>query len=65
MVVFQEKIAQNLQLDDMTIVIGRSSTISMLEIKKITAIKKNYSENGIHEDIFGSNPHLNVELYSL
>lgn len=38
--------------------------ISTSKIRKIIAIKKNWSENGIRADDFGSNPHSNGELFS-
>jgi hypothetical protein len=43
---------------------GRSKAISTSKIKKITAIKKNRKENGNREDLLGSNPHSNGELFS-
>jgi hypothetical protein len=47
-----------------TIVIGRSRAISTSKIRKITAIRKNRSENGIRADLLGSNPHSNGDLFS-
>ena len=38
--------------------------ISTSKIKKMTAIKKNRSENGIRADPFGSNPHSKGEFFS-
>jgi hypothetical protein len=35
---------------NITIVIGDSRTISTSKIRKVTAIRKNRSENGIHAD---------------
>lgn len=43
---------------------GRRSTISTSNIKKITANKKNRREKGIRADWFGSNPHSNGEVFS-
>lgn len=39
--------------------IGISRTISISNTRKITASRKNRSENGIRADDFGSNPHSN------
>lgn len=47
-----------------TIVIGKSSAISTSKIRKITAIRKNRSENGSRADLLGSNPHSNGDLFS-
>jgi hypothetical protein len=47
-----------------TIVIGRSRAISTSKIRKITAMRKNRSENGRRADLFGSNPHSNGDLFS-
>jgi hypothetical protein len=47
-----------------TMVIGRSKAISTSKIRKITAMRKNRSENGNRADLFGSNPHSNGELFS-
>jgi hypothetical protein len=47
-----------------TIVIGRSNAISTSKIKKITAMRKNRSENGRRADLSGSNPHSNGDLFS-
>jgi hypothetical protein len=49
---------------DKVIVIGSNSAISTSKIKKITAIKKNRSENGNRAELLGSNPHSNGELFS-
>ena len=46
------------------IIRGNSRVISTSKIKKITAIKKNRSENGHRADPFGSNPHSNGEFFS-
>ena len=43
---------------------GRISAISMSKTKKITAKRKNRSENGIRADLFGSNPHSKGEDFS-
>lgn len=43
---------------------GINKVISTSKIKKITAIKKNWSENGSRADDFGSNPHSNGEFFS-
>ena len=45
-------------------IIGRSKAISTSKIKKITAIKKNWREKGIRDDLIGSNPHSNGLLFS-
>lgn len=45
-------------------IIGRINAISTSKIKKIMAIKKNRSEKGRREDLFGSNPHSNGDLFS-
>lgn len=46
------------------IIIGSKRAISTSKIKKITAIKKNRRENGSREELLGSNPHSNGELFS-
>lgn len=46
------------------ITIGRIITISISKIKNSTAIKKNCSENGIREDLLGSNPHSKGDIFS-
>lgn len=46
------------------IIIGRMITISISKIRNNTAIKKNWDENGIREDLFGSNPHSNGDIFS-
>lgn len=46
------------------ITIGKIIAISTSKIKKITAIRKNCSENGIRAELFGSNPHSNGDLFS-
>lgn len=46
------------------ITIGRINAISTSKIKKIIAIKKNRRENGIREELIGSNPHSKGELFS-
>jgi len=46
------------------IISGNSKVISTSKIKKITAIRKNWSEKGIRADDFGSNPHSNGDLFS-
>ena len=43
---------------------GRSSVISTSKIRKITAIKKNRSENGVRADPLGSKPHSKGEFFS-
>ena len=43
---------------------GRRRVISTSKIRKITAIKKNRSENGIRADPLGSKPHSNGEFFS-
>lgn len=49
----QEKILVKLNVE----AIGRRRVISTSKIKKITAIRKNRSENGSRADPLGSNPH--------
>lgn len=44
--------------------IGKINTISTSKIKKITAIKKKCNENGIRDDLKGSNPHSKGEDFS-
>jgi hypothetical protein len=46
------------------IIIGKSKAISTSKIKKITAIRKNRREKGNREELLGSNPHSNGELFS-
>lgn len=43
---------------------GSSRAISTSKIKKITAIKKNRREKGKRDELLGSNPHSNGELFS-
>jgi len=43
---------------------GRISVNSTSKIKKITATKKNWTENGTRADLIGSNPHSNGEGFS-
>lgn len=43
---------------------GINKVISTSKIKKITAIKKNWSEKGNRAEDFGSNPHSNGDLFS-
>lgn len=43
---------------------GRISVISTSKIRKITAIKKNRSENGRRLGLLGSNPHSNGDGFS-
>lgn len=43
---------------------GISSVISTSKIKKMTAIRKNRSENGRRADPLGSNPHSKGEFFS-
>lgn len=45
-------------------IIGINKAISTSKIRKITAIKKNWIENGIRADLLGSNPHSNGEAFS-
>jgi hypothetical protein len=47
-----------------TVIIGRSRAISTSKIRKITAIRKNRSENGSRAGFLGSNPHSNGDLFS-
>lgn len=47
-----------------TKMIGINNAISTSKIKKITAIKKNWIENGIRAELLGSNPHSNGEAFS-
>lgn len=46
------------------IIIGNIIVISTSKIKKMTAIKKNWIENGVRGDLFGSNPHSNGLIFS-
>ena len=46
------------------IVMGNRRAISTSKIRKITAIRKNRSENGIRADELGSNPHSKGDLFS-
>lgn len=48
----------------MIIVNGRSKAISTSKIRKITAIKKNCSLNGIRDDVLGSKPHSKGDPFS-
>lgn len=48
----------------MVIIIGNIIVISTSKIKKMTAIRKNWIENGVRGDLFGSNPHSNGLLFS-
>lgn len=43
---------------------GTNRVISTSKIKKITAIRKNWSEKGIRADLLGSNPHSKGDLFS-
>lgn len=43
---------------------GKIIAISISKIKKRTAIRKNWIENGDRADLFGSNPHSNGDLFS-
>lgn len=45
-------------------IIGKIITISISKIRNNTAIKKNCDEKGIREDLFGSNPHSNGDIFS-
>lgn len=45
-------------------IIGNRRAISTSKIKKITAIRKNWIEKGIREDLIGSNPHSKGLLFS-
>lgn len=45
-------------------IIGKIITISISKIRNRTAIKKNCDENGIREDLFGSKPHSNGDIFS-
>jgi hypothetical protein len=47
-----------------TIVTGNSMAISTSNISKITAIRKNRSENGSRADLLGWNPHSNCYPFS-
>lgn len=46
------------------ITIGKIITISISKIKNRTAIRKNCNENGIRDDLFGSNPHSKGDIFS-
>jgi hypothetical protein len=43
---------------------GNIKAISTSKIKKIIAIKKNRKEKGSRDELKGSNPHSNGELFS-
>lgn len=45
-------------------IIGNIKAISTSKIKKIMAIRKNRSENGNREELRGSNPHSNGDIFS-
>jgi len=45
-------------------IIGNIKAISTSKIKKIMAIKKKRRENGIREELKGSNPHSKGEVFS-
>jgi hypothetical protein len=45
-------------------IIGMRRAISTSKIKKIIAIRKKLMENGMRENLFGSNPHSNGEFFS-
>ena len=56
---------QDIILDEFNLsIIGNKIAISTSKIKKITAIKKNRSENGIRDLLNGSNPHSKGDLFS-
>lgn len=44
--------------------IGRIITISISKIRNRTAIKKNWIEKGMRDDLLGSNPHSNGDIFS-
>lgn len=44
--------------------VGRRSTISMSNTRKIRASRKNRSENGVRAKLLGSNPHSKGEIFS-
>lgn len=46
------------------IIKGKSKVISTSKIKKITAIKKKWRENGRRAEEIGSNPHSKGDLFS-
>ena len=46
------------------IIIGKINAISTSKIKKIMAIRKNRIENGIRDELRGSNPHSKGEDFS-
>jgi len=46
------------------LIIGNISAISTSKIKKIIAIKKNRKEKGIRDELKGSNPHSNGDVFS-
>lgn len=50
--------------DLMVIIIGRMMAISMSKIKNKIAIMKNWMENGIRDDLWGSNPHSKGDIFS-
>lgn len=45
-------------------IMGNISAISTSKIKKIKVIKKNCKENGKREELKGSNPHSNGDIFS-
>lgn len=51
-------------LNFMVKIIGSIIAISISKIKKSTAIKKNWIENGDRADLFGSKPHSNGDIFS-
>ena len=58
-------INQFIKWDDLIIgMIGKIKAISTSKIRKIIVIKKNRSENGIREELLGSNPHSKGEFFS-
>lgn len=60
-----EVIIQLIILDVLKIkIIGKINAISTSKIKKIIVIKKNRIEKGRREELIGSNPHSNGDLFS-
>lgn len=45
-------------------IIGRIITISISKIRNSTAIRKNWEEKGIRDDLFGSKPHSKGDIFS-
>lgn len=46
------------------IIIGKIITISISKIRNKIAIRKNWIEKGMRDDLIGSNPHSNGDIFS-